>query len=330
MKITSSMKNTKLKLMSIIAIAALLATVPAATAQGSGIGYQYSSGMASLTTDQIGIKITAQNQVPHFHWWNVTSPGNDYHVMFLKLFEANDTNGDGIFDPEVDRLIGIPYLLPSANWEFSGFDTVEEDSVVTEIHFNFTTTETFTPPEPTTPTTTVPSQMPESFDVTIQLRVHINTANPEEMKFDLILSGWVWTYDDSILVFQFTVTESEHGEEQGDTEPPEFAQEGNRFEFGEGYMEFAEQAQAGNATNPVTIPVTGNTGEGTGDELGKSVYLAFGYFGNETLEYDPTLGISSSSDDGDGGLLLDNNQLLLFAGGIFAIVLVIAVVKLKR
>ncbi len=334
------MKTATLKLMSLVMAAILLASVPAAIAQGNGIGYQYSSGMASLTTEKIGVRVSAYNQVPHFQWWNVTSPGNDYHVMFLKLFEANDTNGDGIFDPEVDRLVGVPFLLPSGNWNFSGFQTVEEDSVVTEVHFNFTTTETYTFTTPTTPTT-VPSQTPSSFDVTIQIRVHINTANPEEMKFDLILSGWVWTYDDSILVFQFTITESEHGADQGVVEPSTFAQEGNRFQFGEAYMEFAQQAEAGTTA----IPVNGTSGEGTGDEAGTSVYLAFGYFGNETLEYDPILGISSTSDDGtddgsadgsddgsDGsiGQILGDNQLLLFAGGIFVVVLVIAVLKVKR
>ncbi len=326
------MKTNILKLMSVVTMVMLLATMPAAAAQNGGIAYQYSTGMASLTTDDIGVKVTAYNQVPHFHWWNVTSNETDYHVMFLKLFEANDTDNDGVFDPEVDKLVGVPYLLPAGNWDFSGFDAVEEDSVVTEVHFNFTTTETFTPPIPEIPGT--PAQIPESFDVTIQIRVHIDTANPNEMKFDLILDGWVWTYEDSILVFQFTVTESNHGEDQGNNVPPEFAQDENRFQFGEGYLEFAEEAKAGNAN----VPVAGAYGEGTGDEAGQSVYLAFEYFGNETLEYDPTIGISSTSGDdgtsGDGGTgdLSDlfDNQFILLAGGIFVIVLVIAVVKLRK
>ncbi len=40
----------------------LLASVPYVTAQGSGIEYQYSTGMVSLTADHIGVKFTAYNQ----------------------------------------------------------------------------------------------------------------------------------------------------------------------------------------------------------------------------------------------------------------------------
>ncbi len=186
----------------IVALAAvvLLASVPYVAAQQSGIEYQYATGMVSLTTDDIGVKVTAYNQVPHFHWWNVTEPGTDYHVMFLKLFEANDTDVDGAFDPEIDRIVGVPYVLPSSNWEFSGFNVIEQESVASEVHFNFTATETYVPTLPT-----LPIGMPASFDVTIQIRVHIDLTNPHEMKYDIIISGWAWAYEDSILVFQFTV-----------------------------------------------------------------------------------------------------------------------------
>jgi len=315
-------RNTQL----IIALTAvvLLALVPYVAAQESGIEYEYDTGMVSLTTDDIGIKVTAFNQVPHFHWWNASVPETDYHVMFLKLFEANDTDADGAFDQEIDRIVGVPYLLPSSNWEFSGFDVVEQDMVASEVHFNFTATESYVPDMPE-----IPIGMPESFDVTIQIRVHIDLANPHEMKFDIVISGWSWAYEDSILVFQFTVTESEHGADEGTTEPPDFSQEDNRFDFDEGYMEYAEQAQAGEAV----IPVKGSQGQGTGEEIGESVYLAFEYFGDEKLEYDPILGIATTGEDGTGtgtGTGIDYNQLLLMAGGVSIVILVILVAKMKR
>ncbi len=325
------MRKQFINFVAVIAALVLITSIPFATAQGQGMmNYQYSAGMATVTTEDIGVKVTAQNQVPHFMWWNATSPDEDYHVMFLKLFEAEDTNADGAYDPEVDRIIGAPYLLPSSNWNFSGFNVIETEFNTTEIHFNFTKTETFTPPTPVTTTVTTPSQMSE-FNVTIQLRVHISSANPDEMKFDIIISGWEWTSQDSLLVFQFTITMSDHGAEQGDREPPVFAQEGNKFKFGEGYFEFANQAKAGE-TN---IQVQGIQGSPTGEEMGKSVYLAFEYFGNETLEYDPVLGISSSgatdgTDTGDGGVIIDYNQLMLVAGGLSVIVLVLVIVKMKR
>ena len=318
------MNNTQTQLIVALAAVVLLASVPYVAAQGSGIEYQYATGMVSLTTDDIGIRVSAYNQVPHFHWWNASSPGTDYHVMFLKLFEANDTDDDGAFNPETDRIVGVPYLLPAGIWDFSGFVTEEEDSVVVEVHFNFTTTETFTPTVPITTTPTIPAQVPDPFDVTLQIRVHMDVNDPHEMKFDIVISGWSWTYDDSILVFQFTVTESEHGADEGTDGPPEFAQDGNRFEFGEGYLEYAEQAQAGESV----VQVRGVTGEGTGDEAGESVYLAFAFFGAETLEYDPIIGISPTEDG--NGHDIDYNQLLLMAGGVSIIVLVIIIAKMKR
>ena len=52
-----NMKQTQL----IVALAAvvLLASVPYVAAQGSGIEYQYATGMVSLTTDDIGVRVSA-------------------------------------------------------------------------------------------------------------------------------------------------------------------------------------------------------------------------------------------------------------------------------
>jgi hypothetical protein len=72
--------------------------------------------------------------------------------------------------------------------------------------------------------------------------------------------------------------------------------------------------------------VRASYGEGTGLEAGESVYLAFENFGNETLEYDPTLGIEA-----EGALpLLDPTTLLLIGGGIVALVVIVAIVKLRK
>ncbi|MGV9169769.1 MAG: hypothetical protein ACOC38_07510 [Promethearchaeia archaeon] len=303
-----------------LALFALVASLPLVSAQGNGMQYQHSQGMVQLDTGEIGVKVTAMDQVPHFHWWNASDPGADYHVMFLKLFEATDNNTDGAYDPENDSVVGAPFALPSSGWDFSGFETDEDGSGnVTAVHFNFTTTETFEPP------VTGPGSGMTSFDVTIQIRVHMDVENPDQMKFDLIIDGWEWAQEDSILVFQFTVSESEHGQSQGSREPPEFAKEGNRFEFGGAFMEYAEEASAGEHQ----VQVRGAYGEGPAQQEGKSVYLAFEYFGNETLEYDPTIGVATY-DGADTGLGIDYTQLLLLAGGVTVVVLVIVAFKLKK
>ncbi|MHA1970432.1 MAG: hypothetical protein ACTSXE_01130, partial [Candidatus Thorarchaeota archaeon] len=48
--------------------------VPLAAAQGNSVEYQYSAGIVSLTTDDIAIKVTGNNQAPHFHWWDPNTP----------------------------------------------------------------------------------------------------------------------------------------------------------------------------------------------------------------------------------------------------------------
>ncbi|MGD9380942.1 MAG: hypothetical protein PVI03_00695 [Candidatus Thorarchaeota archaeon] len=310
-----------------LALTALLASVPFVTAQSTGIQYQHANGVVTLTTDDIGIKVSAFNKVPHFHFWDESddTPGADYHVTFSKLFEANDTNGNGAYDPEVDHRYGDPYTLPTEDWDFSGFATEEEGDVVTGVHFNFTNEDTFVPPTPI-----VLADIPSSMYLEIEIRVHINLTNSNEMKFDIKLEGWDWAQTDSILVFQFTVADSEHGQQDGTGEPADFEQDasGYRFEFGDAYMECAEFAFADNSTiDPHQVQMRASHGEGEQGSVGKAVYLAFEYFGNETLDYDPTLGVLSA----DGPALLDTEQLLLIGGVAVTLLAVIAlVVKTRR
>ena len=309
-----------------IALATLLATVPMVAAQSTGIQYQHANGVVTLTTDDIGIKVSAFNNVPHFHFWDESddTPGADYHVTFSKLFEANDTNDNGAYDPGVDHRFGDPYTLPTDDWEFSGFVTEEEGGVVTGVHFNFTNEDTFVPPTPT-----VLAEIPSPMDLEIEIRVHYNLTNSNEMKFDIKLEGWEWAYTDSILVFQFTVADSEHGQQDGTGEPADFEQDasGYRFEFGDAYMECAEFAFADNSTvDPHQVQMRASHGEGEQGSVGKAVYLAFEYFGNETLDYDPTLGVLSADDP----VLLDTEQLLLIGGVAVTLLVVIALVLRTR
>jgi len=157
----------------------------------------------------------------------------------------------------------------------------------------------------------------------IQIRVHIDLENPGQMKFDLIVDGWQWTFNDTILVFHFTVTESNHGVSQAGTDPTNFQQTGTKFSFGNGYMEYNETALA--AQN--TLEVKASYGEGTALEAGESVYLAFENFGNETLEYDPILGIEPSTAGAD---ILLANLPLIGAGVLAVVVIAVIVLKLKK
>ncbi|MFW9908378.1 MAG: hypothetical protein ACFFEF_07365 [Candidatus Thorarchaeota archaeon] len=294
--------------------------MPLAAAQGNSVEYQYSAGIVTLTTDDISTKVTGNNQAPHFHWWDPNTPTVDYHVMFVKMFEANDTNADGAYTNGTDTMIGAPFALPTIGWEFGDFVVVEEGDNITAVHFNFTTTTEFDPrPEGVgMDYGNLPSL--SAFNVTIEIRVHLNLSTPGEMKFDLIVGGWEWTYEDSILVLQFNLTESNHGEVQGDRDPSGFHKTGTMFQFENGYFGYEETALAANNS----LQVRASYGEGTGLETGQAIYIAFENFGSETLEYDPILGIESSSST---GIVLDSMTLALIGGAVVVLLLVAVIIR---
>jgi hypothetical protein len=294
--------------------------VPLAAAQSTGILYQYSAGMVSLETDDIAIKVTGNDQAPHFHWWDPNTPDVDYHVMFVRMFEANDTNDDGIYENGTDIMIGAPFVLPTTGWAFSDFETVEEDGNTTEVHFNFTTEATFDPrPEGTGMDYGQLPSLP-AFDVNVSINVHIYLENPGEFKFDLIVEGWSWTYENSLLVLMFTITESAHGQAQGDTDPSGFHKVGTKFQFENGYFEYEDTALAANNT----LQVRASFGESPGEYSGNAVYLSFENFGDDTLEYDPILGVNPS----EPSLVLDPMTLGIVAG--VAIIAILAIVLVRR
>ena len=294
--------------------------VPIVAAQSTGILYQHSAGIVSLETDDISIKVTGNDQAPHFHWWDPNTPDVDYHVMFVRMFEANDTNANGIFDNDTDVMIGAPFALPTAGWDFGGFETVGVDGNTTEVHFNFTTEATFNPrPEGTGVDYGNLPSLP-AFDVELGVYVHMYLDSPGEFKFDLTVEGWEWTYEDSILVLMFTVTESAHGQSHGDSTPSGFQRDGTKFQFENGYFQYNETALAANNS----LQVKASYGEATGSYSGNAIYLAFENFGNETLEYDPVLGVTPS----EPGLVLDPMTLGIVAGA--AVIILLAVVLVRR
>jgi hypothetical protein len=308
-----------------LAAVALLASVPFVAAQGSGIQYQHASNVVTVTTDAIGVKVTAFNQVPHFTIWdaNDTTPGVDYHVTFAKLFEANDTDENGIYDPSVDHVVGTPFALPTSEWDFSGFETETEGEVVTAIHFNFTNEASFNPPAPETPG----SPMQLAMELEIEIRVHINTTFMDRMKFDLALEGWKWMFNDTILVFQFVIADSQHGGNQGTGTPADFEEDssGYKYEFGEAWMECAKYAFADNSTHEHQVQVKASHGDPEQGGVGNVVYLAFENFGNDSLDYDPTLGILSE----DVAPL--PTETLLIVGGAVAVLLIVGIIlKMRR
>ncbi len=305
-----------------LAVVMLGIGVPAVAAQSTALQYNYSAGIVTLSTDSLEVKVVGANQSPNFLWYDPGNASIDYRMRFVSLFEVNDTDSDGVFTRGLDDVIGPRFMLPTAGWEFSGFVTDMDGENVTAIHFNFTTTSEFDP-RPGGPTGSY-GHLPdvEQFDLMVQIRVHLYMENPDEVKFDVVIDGWNWTYDDSILVMQFTITERNHGEGNPEMTPGGFHKTGTKFNFNNAYMHYEEEALALEAQN--ALQVKASYGEGIGSENGESVYLAFEYFGNDTMVYDPILGIESA-----GTLPLDTTTLLII-GGVALIAIIAIALKLKK
>ncbi len=314
------MNNHMKIILSLLAVGMLAISIPAASAQGNGLQYNHSAGVVTLSTDELSVKVVGANQVPHFFWWDPNNESIDYHMLFVSLFEANDTDGDNVFTRGVDEVIGARFMLPTSGWEFSGFETESEGDNITAVHFNFTTTTEFDP-RPMGENWQIPDMV--AFDVMVQIRVHLYMDNPGEVKFDVIIDGWNWTYDSSILVLQFTITESGHGEGMPERNPRGFHKVGTKFNFDNAYMHYEEEALALESQN--SLQVRASYGEGMGGERGESVYLAFEYFGNDTLIYDPVLGIASADT-----LPLDSTTTLMVVGGVAVVAIVAIWLKLRK
>ena len=298
----------------------LVISIPSADAQSIPFEFGHSAGIVTLETEEINFKIVGVSDYPHFQWWSPDNPDLDYHMRFVSLFEANDTNVDGVYTIGTDSVIGSRFMLPFTNWEFSDFVTDTDGENITAVHFNFTSTTGFDPrPEGFGDWSFLP--IISEFDVMVQIRVHFDVANPSEVKFDVVIDGWVWSFEDSILVFQFVIVQSPHGDGNPEVAPDAFHKTGTRFEFTNGYMEYEGTALTANNT----LQVKASYGEGVGLELGESVYLAFEYFGDETMIYDPILGIEPTSSQP-----LDMNTILLVGGIVIVVIAAIVVLKVKK
>ncbi len=315
--------NTK-TLLAISTLVLIGMTLPMSVAATGTIQYQNKDGMISLLTEDIGVMIPAAGEVPHFRWWDPNDTSVDFHLMFVKLFEANDTDGDGVFTPGMDHIIGPVFALPTTDWEFSGFKLDNASGSITAVHFNLTSTSTHIPrPEGMG---SQYGELPpmEPFNVTVQIRVHIDVQTANSIKFDIIIAGWQWTYTDTILALQFMLTQSAHGANNGTEPPTGMYKEATRFQFSNGYFEYEPTALA--AQN--TIQVKASHGEGVGSEAGEAIYLAFENFGDNTLVYDPTLGIASDA----GGLFPPlTSEVLMIVGGVLVLAIVVgAIFKTRR
>ncbi|MFX1560361.1 MAG: hypothetical protein ACFFBL_07220, partial [Promethearchaeota archaeon] len=248
-----------------------------------------------------------------------------YDFALSAFFEANDINKDGTFTPGIDQQVGaiVPLSHRWDSWNYSDFlfERWGEDGYlqvthdpdlswmqgVTALHVNYTANMTITHQHELLERgiddwDNIPGHM-RSMDIGIEIRAHFSSTTQDQFKLDYQISGWDWTYSDSILVFimrpQIRIHEYLDPEMDYVRNFTSIKHVGNRLYFGEGYVECAQNASAGNATGQVEV----NASHAVIFDPGwvpfyahdiPVIFTAFENFGDETLEHNITLGIDSS------------------------------------
>ncbi|MHA1938559.1 MAG: hypothetical protein ACXABV_15760 [Candidatus Thorarchaeota archaeon] len=252
--------------------------------------------LVKVSTGKFALRYDDNWNSPRFGIWNVTAPTTVYQVSFWNVFEAYDNNSNGVFEPEHDSLVGSWFHVPRG-FEFLGFETEDAaegmEDIVTALHFTLVKTRAHLHENLTTMADKMHaiSGHGEQMNVTVELNIHFLLIEPDRFKVGIQVTGWKWTYINSLLVFQFTIREAESPLAAG-RDTATIKHEGNRFTFGAGWMEYEHTADCSNSG--LDAQVHASYGNGIDIDDAQSIYFAFQRFGNETLSYDPVLGISGA------------------------------------
>lgn len=298
--------------LTVIALSLLMvSSMPVMAANnGQGIQYQYDSPMkqVTLTTPAIVVRVSAGENVPHFMFWDPTfvDPNTRliYHVQFFQLIEFNDTNDDGTYTNGTDQVVAPILGLGRVMWTFSGFETEQDGSTVTAVHFNYTLADVQGTGYP---------------DLYMELRCHINTTNDNQLKFDIVISGWPWTHDDTFLALRWDLMVQSPGTHTY-RHAYQHRYENNNYSFEGAFFQYKQSANVGNDTAQVTSNYE--------DHPEKTVfYLVYPNFGDELLVHDPIVGL-------DGSVVPPNNILPLLvvigAGALACVVIAVAIWVRRR
>lgn len=290
----------------------MISSLPLASATvAQGFQYQYNAmnKQVTLTTPALDVRVTTGGNVPHFMFWDPTytdiSTRLVYHVQFYQLIEFNDTDDDGLYTNGTDQVVAPILGLARVEWDFSGFTTEEDDGTVTAVHFNFTLTD-------------VQGPGPLYPDLFLQLRCHINTTNDNELKFDIVISGWPWTSTETYLALRWDLMIQIPGAHTYQ-HAYRYQYENHNYAFDGAYFAYRNQVQVGIDTAPVASCYE--------DRIDKTVfYLVYANFGDEVLVHDPVVGI-------DGSVVPPNNLiplLIVIGAGALACVVIAAAIWTRR
>ena len=251
-----------------------------AAADSTGFQWQYDAGnkQVTVTTPKLDIRVTTGGQVPHFMFWDPTildpNARLTYHVQFHQLIEFDDTNADGVYTNGTDTNVRV-LAMSAINWTFSGFLVDQVNGSVTAIHFNFTLADV---------------QPPHGYEeLFVQLRCHVNASKPEELKFDVVISGWPWANSGTYLALRWDLmVQSPGAGAYRHASQYQYHVENRTYSFDGAYVSYRSTANVGLSTIPVNSSISEQSDR-------TRFYIVYPNFGNQTLEHDPEVGLEDTT-----------------------------------
>ena len=247
------------KLQKIVALTVMIAFISGLASSVVAIGnpgFTQANGVVDITTSQATISVTGGSNVPFYHI-QLSNSNTSYLVKFQDLEEFVDKNGDGLF--QSSELVPLSTTtFPGLNWNFSGFNTVNDSTGnVQLVNFNFTHN-------------TAPM---------IDLNNHINVTNGNQIKFDINLSQYSWVSTNSSAKLAIKMQVAGGNLTSGANS--------NNITFGSAYFNTVSTATSTSGNIDVTTQIV-NT---------NTFYIIFNHF-NANVTLDPLFGVLSTSSTG--------------------------------
>ena len=202
----------------------------------------FSNGQADITTDQATISVNGNGNIPFFHI-KLNNQNTTYEVKLVSIQEW--VNNKAVPSSGIS--------MPSLGWTFSNFNTVNDsNNNIQSINFNFTSKTNGNGPS-------------------IQLDNHVNIANGNQIKFDLIIKNYVWISNNASaqLAVKFQIAGGNLTQGSGSNS--------NNLSFGDAQFNSVSTASTPDGNINVATQLDGKT----------TFYLIYNHF-SESFEHDPT------------------------------------------
>lgn len=255
----------------VLPLTVLLGLFPLAS-RGNSIFY--SLGAQGLDCENGAFRLMlSKDGGPHYRFFDRITNKTEYHLKLVRLFEFEDTNGDGVYSQVSDTILPPPISLQSGNWVFKDFTYEEQNGSIQELQFHLNGSD-FSPAQTS---------------LKIGLRHYVDATNTSIVKFDIIISGWQWSRGNSGLCLAAVVGSSARG--NGSISTPNTTQKSTMIGFESAFVSYPANASFDSNFAQVNVSVGGFPEQGDG----QGVLFCFPNFGDNQLSYDPTIGLEELS-----------------------------------